>query len=169
MSNSKQVQQKRQKVVKQPKEKIITEKRRIGNLGEDIGCIYLEKLGYVIVERNYLKKYGELDIIAVKAGMYHFIEVKTVTRATLSHPQEQSLATVTRETGDEGVIHETPINDVYRPEDNMHPRKLARLARTIQAYVLEKKVGDWQFDVMAVTLNMRTRRAKVDFMQNVVL
>lgn len=34
--------------------------------------------GYVIVERNfYAKKMGEIDIIATKNGVLHFVEVKS--------------------------------------------------------------------------------------------
>jgi putative endonuclease len=125
----------------------ITEKRKTGNLGEDIACKYLEKAGFTIKDRNYLRKYGEIDIVAMKSRVIHFVEVKSVTR---------------------NVIHET--SDKYRPEDNMHPWKLKRLARTIQAYILDKKVGDdWQFDVITVVLNMKTRRAKIEFMENIVL
>lgn len=124
----------------------LTEKKKVGNLGEDIACVYLEKAGYSIVDRNYLRKYGELDIVAIKDGEYHFVEVKCVTRETVTH-----------ETG-------------YRPEDNMHPWKLKRLARTIQAYILDKKVGDnWQFHVITVILNMKTRRARVEMLENIIL
>jgi putative endonuclease len=138
---------------KEPKP--LTEKRRVGNLGEDIACTYLEKQGYVIKDRNYLRKYGELDIVASKDGLIHFIEVKTVTRLP-----DVALA----KSGD------VPYETGYRPEDNMHPWKLKRLARTIQAYCLDKKVhGDWQFDVMTVVLHMKTRRARVEHMENIVL
>ena len=120
----------------------ITEKRRTGNLGEDVSCTYLVQQGFTVLDRNYLKKFGELDIVAIKEGQVHFIEVKTVTR----------------------------ITDGYKPEDNLHVWKLKRLARTIQAYILEKKVkNEWQFDVITIVLNMKTRRAKVDFMQNIIL
>ncbi len=138
------------KVIKEPKVKAeakITEKRKVGNMGEDIACAYLEKHGFTVKDRNYLRKYGELDIIAEKDGVYHFIEVKTVSRIT--------------------SIHETAG---YRAEDNIHTWKLKRIARTIQAYLLDKKLGDnWQFDVITVNLNMNTRLARVELMPNIVL
>lgn len=34
---------------------VITEKRKIGNIGEDLACKFLRKEGLKIVERNYLK------------------------------------------------------------------------------------------------------------------
>jgi putative endonuclease len=131
----------------------LTEKRRIGNLGEDIACIYLEKQGFKIKDRNYLRKYGEIDIVAEKDRIIHFIEVKTVSREA---PAEWD---VTRRTDGE-----------YKAEDNIHPWKLKRLSRVIQAYILDKRVkGEWQFDVMTVILYMETRKARVSFMENIVL
>ena len=52
----------------------------IGRLGEDIACRFLKEKGFKVVERNYWKKWGEIDIVAEKEGVLRFIEVKTVTR-----------------------------------------------------------------------------------------
>ena len=52
--------------------------RSIGDHNEDIATRYLETHGFKIVERNYYaKKLGEIDIIAHKEGVLHFIEVKS--------------------------------------------------------------------------------------------
>jgi putative endonuclease len=49
-----------------------------GNYFEDKACEYLSSSGYLLVERNfYAKKLGEIDIIATKEGVYHFVEVKS--------------------------------------------------------------------------------------------
>ena len=56
-----------------------TQKQVIGRLGEDIAAKYLESKGFSIVGLNYRKKYGEIDIIAQKSKITHFIEVKSVT------------------------------------------------------------------------------------------
>ncbi len=48
-----------------------------GRNGENIACAILEKFNYKIIERNYLTKYGEIDIVALKNNIIHFIEVKT--------------------------------------------------------------------------------------------
>lgn len=54
-----------------------TQKRNIGDFGEDLTCKYLQKKGYTILERNFLKSYGEIDIIAIRDEVLTFVEVKT--------------------------------------------------------------------------------------------
>ena len=39
-------------------------RHEVGRLGEDIATKYLENLGYDIIERNFMAKQGEIDIIA---------------------------------------------------------------------------------------------------------
>ena len=54
-----------------------TDKKQIGDLGEDVAAYYLKKNGYNILKRNFRIKGGEIDIIAVKDGVIAFTEVKT--------------------------------------------------------------------------------------------
>lgn len=51
--------------------------RAKGMKGEDIAVKILGSLGYQIMERNYLTKFGEIDIVAQKKGIIHCIEVKS--------------------------------------------------------------------------------------------
>ena len=49
-----------------------------GDLAEKRAISFLEENQYKIVERNFFaKKLGEIDIIAIKNDVYHFIEVKS--------------------------------------------------------------------------------------------
>ena len=49
-----------------------------GDRSEDLATRFLEQEGFVIVERNYYaRKLGEIDIIAQKEDVLHFIEVKS--------------------------------------------------------------------------------------------
>ncbi|TQV62201.1 MAG: YraN family protein [Sulfurovum sp.] len=49
-----------------------------GNFSESRACSYLEDRDFIIIERNYYaKKLGEIDIIASKDGILHFVEVKS--------------------------------------------------------------------------------------------
>lgn len=55
---------------------MITEKRSSGDLAENFVATELQKEGYKIIARNYLKPYGEIDIIAQKGDVLAFVEVK---------------------------------------------------------------------------------------------
>lgn len=51
----------------------------LGFLGEDIACQYLIENRYKIIERNYRKPWGEIDIIAKNPDkILIFVEVKTI-------------------------------------------------------------------------------------------
>ena len=122
-------------------------KRKIGDIGEEVAVKYLERKGFRILERNYLRKWGEIDIVAEKGNLLSFIEVKSVSR----------------ENGSRGT---------YRPEENVSPTKLKRLHRAIRTYLLDRKVPDsreWRVDVACVYLDFSTRKAKVEMLENVIL
>jgi len=51
--------------------------RAKGNLAEDKACKFLDENGFMIVERNFYSRFGEIDIIATKDEALHFIEVKS--------------------------------------------------------------------------------------------
>src|SRR5258708_39818809 len=60
----------------------------IALLGEQLAVDYLVDKGYVIIERNYRKKYAETDIIAIYKDTLVFIEVKTRTSNEFGTPFE---------------------------------------------------------------------------------
>jgi len=51
--------------------------RAKGDIAEERACEYLLEAGYTIVDRNVYSRFGELDIIAEKEGVLHFVEVKS--------------------------------------------------------------------------------------------
>lgn len=52
--------------------------REKGEVAEKKAISFLEKLNFIIIEKNfYAKKLGEIDIIAKKDDVYHFCEVKS--------------------------------------------------------------------------------------------
>ncbi len=52
--------------------------RQFGNESEELATRFLEEAGFRIIERNYYaRKLGEIDIVAMKEGVLHFVEVKS--------------------------------------------------------------------------------------------
>jgi len=51
--------------------------RKKGNLAEDRAVEFLQNDGFKIVERNFYSRFGEIDIVALKNEVLHFIEVKS--------------------------------------------------------------------------------------------
>lgn len=62
--------------------------KMVGNAGEEFAAKILEDEGYMILERNYRTKVGEIDIIAARDGIVHFIEVKTRTGNDYGYPAD---------------------------------------------------------------------------------
>jgi len=123
--------------------------QKIGEIGEGVACNYLEKQGFSILERNYTKKWGEIDIIAQKGDKRYFVEVKSKSVANLDFI----------------------FDGANRPEDNMHPWKMKRLRRVVETYLISKRLGsvNWQFDLLVVYLDLDNRKARVKKVENVIL
>ena len=64
-------------------------RQQVGRDGETLACAELERLGYVIVERRYRSRFGEIDIVANDAGTIVFVEVKTKTNRNYGDPVEE--------------------------------------------------------------------------------
>ena len=63
-------------------------KKEFGNTGEDIATEYLKKQGYIILERNFYCKQGEIDIIAKDKNEVVFVEVKSRSDVGYGLPSE---------------------------------------------------------------------------------
>ena len=119
--------------------------REKGNLGENIACDFLKKEGYAIIEKNYQKRIGEIDIVASKKDILHFIEVKTRS--------DSSLAIF-------GL-----------PQDAVNEKKKRKIIRTALYYLQEENFPEdtsWQIDVIAITINWQRKKAKICFLENAV-
>jgi len=107
----------------------MTKKSETGKLGEDIAYEYLKKNGYSVIDRNFRRPWGEVDIIAKdKKGILVFVEVKTMEK-----------------------------NESLKPEDNLTSEKLKKMKRTASIYansnekLLTKNLG-WRIDLVAIEL-----------------
>jgi putative endonuclease len=63
------------------------EKKELGKKGEEKALRFLKKKGYRIIEKNYVCKLGEMDIIAKEKDTLVFVEVKTRTTTEFGPPQ----------------------------------------------------------------------------------
>jgi len=129
-----------------------SEKRKIGDECETIAVKHIMKHGYDILERNYLRKWGEIDIIASRnvsreSKVLHFIEVK-------------------------GQVSRENDPSTYNPEENVSSLKRKRLWRAIQTWMADNDIADdidWQVDVMAVFLDPETRESRIRWTKNIIL
>ncbi len=124
--------------------------RKFGNKGEEIAVKFIESKGFSIIDRNYLRKFGEIDIVAKKDGKVTFIEVKSVSREILSEKEDL---------------------DEFRPEDNVNAGKVRNLRKVIEAYLHEKDLidSDWSFSVVTVKIDDKNKVAKVKLLEDIVL
>ncbi|OGY62992.1 MAG: hypothetical protein A2745_02940 [Candidatus Harrisonbacteria bacterium RIFCSPHIGHO2_01_FULL_44_13] len=115
-------------------------KSDIGKLGEDLACEYLKNKGYKIIERNFRRKWGELDIIAKDPkNVLVFIEVKTLRF------------------GNSAIAELFNAANQLLPEENLTAAKLKKLKRTASLYagnhqeLINDKKG-WRIDLVAIKL-----------------
>ena len=136
--------------------KYIMSRIEIGELGERIARDYLAGKGFEILDRNWVqrtstgRKFGEIDIIAEKAGVVRFVEVKTVKR-----PKDLPLDI------DMGITPEQRVN--YKKQ-----RKLRVLA---QIYMNQSKKfvnAEFQIDIISVVLDLESRKSKILYFQNAI-
>lgn len=108
-------------------------KQKVGSKGEQIAANYLRKQGYAILGRNFKMRYphgpwrGEIDIIAKKKGVIHFVEVKTARKEF--------------------------IDNAFTAEGKVGAEKRARLIKVAQLWLAKHEIPQdtkWQIDVIAV-------------------
>lgn len=61
---------------------------QLGKRGEELAVKYLEQKGFTILHRNWRFGRYEIDIIALKDGILHFVEVKLRSYQGFGAPEE---------------------------------------------------------------------------------
>ncbi|PJA01307.1 hypothetical protein COX75_00090, partial [bacterium (Candidatus Gribaldobacteria) CG_4_10_14_0_2_um_filter_33_15] len=120
--------------------------KEIGILGEKIAEKYLKEKGYKILEKNFKRKWGEIDIVAKKKNKLIFFEVKT--------------------------LQQTP-DEIFLPEDEVDFKKKKQLRKITQIYLSEKKIpleSDYQIDILAIRLPPRAglSKMKIEHFENAI-
>lgn len=110
-----------------------------GDLGEKIAEEYLKKYGYIILEKNFRTKIGEIDIIAKDGEYIVFVEVKT------RH------------------------DNIYgTPGEAVNSSKQHKIIRTTQLYIMKKNLYkyDLRFDVIEIILNNYNEDPAIKLIKN---
>ena len=101
------------------------ETKDFGNQGEEWATQMLTEKGYAILQRNYRKRGGEIDIVAFDPSTKEtvFVEVKSRRNRTFGAPEE--------------AIDE---------------RKIGKMADTAQEWLAEngKESAEWRLDLVAL-------------------
>lgn len=98
-------------------------KRAIGTKGEQLAVRFLKKKGYKILQRNYRRRNGEIDVVCYDHGTIAFVEVKT------------------------------RYSDKYGPPElSVTDAKKKQMAKIALQYVAEKKIEgiNLRFDVVSI-------------------
>ncbi len=129
----------------------MAEHNKIGKMGEEIAVKYLLGKKFNIVERNYLCKIGEIDIISHENDSLIFIEVKSKKVKTFLEIK----------------------NLDYKPEDNMSYKKKLRMKRAIRHYLSFKKIDEYKKNIevvlVVVFIEEITKKAKIKIYRNINL
>ena len=111
-----------------------------GSLGEQLAASYLTEKGYFITAQNWQHSHWEVDIIAIKDEVLHFIEVKT------------------RRTKNFGL-----------PEDNVTNKKMQNLINAAEEYLhLNPQWKRIQFDILSISMN-KNKPVEYFFIEDVYL
>lgn len=116
--------------------------REQGNFGENLAVKYLLKNNYQILAKNYKKKTGEIDVVALdEKGVVIFFEVKA------------------RESEKFG-----------EPEEAVTLAKQQKIIRTAQWFLKEHKLENQKFriDVLAIKLDNMRKMAKIRHIFNAI-
>lgn len=142
--------------------------KEIGNKGEDLACQYLEQLGYEIIKRNHCDRVGEIDIIAYKDYVIHFVEVKSVSRETQNN--------VIHETFEDKNTYFTGNDDDYKyktceynPAEKVDRLKMRKIEKVAEKFLFENGLEEeaYQFDLIMVFIYDGGFRYKIEVIENI--
>jgi putative endonuclease len=100
--------------------------KTLGDKGETYAIKLLKENGYQVIDRNFRKPWGEIDIIAIKDNVLIFVEVKTRKSTKFGFPEEAVTAKKLEKIKKVGQLYQ-----------NLHP-KLPKKARVEVVSILLK-------------------------------
>ncbi len=144
-----------------------TDNKKTGNRGEELASEFLESKGYLIVERNFRTRFGEVDIVCFEGEILIFVEVKTKIGNIFGEPEDMvsksKLAQVRRmgEVFIELKKQETQsaqkscsrVPDSGKPRMDMTARDFLSHS-SVSDFLIRKWNGRCRVDVVAIVLNI---------------
>ena len=115
-------------------------RQKIGEFAEKIAADFLRAKDYKIVERNYRKPWGEIDIIAKIGDTLVFVEVKANSQEFRSKD--------------------------FSPETRVDQEKIRKIIKTAQTYTGDRDIS-WRVDIVSVTFIKSENKAKIIHFKNV--
>ena len=118
-----------------------SKRQKIGELGEKIAEIYLKKIGFKIVEKNFTSRTGEIDIICIKNMELNFVEVKSFLFNSVSHE----------------------TNKEYSASENLTKKKFLRIKKTALNYLANTNVSHetFEFILIVVGIDLKKRLGRI--------
>ena len=115
-------------------------RRSLGKHGEEKAIEFLKEKGYEIIETNYLKRSGEIDIIAFdpKYREYVFVEVKTRQSTRFGYPEE--------------AVNKNKIN---------------KIEKTAESWLMEKEKVDVEWRVDIISIELTDKKLQIRHIQNI--
>ncbi|MBI2466150.1 MAG: YraN family protein [Candidatus Sungbacteria bacterium] len=144
---------------------------KIGKMGENIACKYLKNKGYKIIERNFKRKWGEIDIICSKKEPITGLLCSTWN----NNNTVENIKNVLRGTNNLKLVFvevkTLKNNNLLEPEDNLTSEKQRKLIRTCQLYISEKNIDpdiEWRIDAILIVLDFVRKKAKIKHLKGVI-
>jgi len=147
--------------------------KEIGQKGEEIACYYLEQRGYEILKRNYYDRVGEIDIIAYKEYVIHFVEVKSVSRETQKEVIHETFGQnrgYSKEKMENYMGINTDIDFLgYNPAEKVDRRKIRKIEKVAERFLFENGLEEeaYQFDLVTVVIYDGGFKYKIDLIENI--
>jgi putative endonuclease len=115
-------------------------RKDLGARGEELAARHLARQGYRVLARNHRTSLGELDVIARDGKEVVFVEVKT------------------------------RLSDESLPEESVDLRKVGRIARLAEAYLMSEggEEAAWRIDVVSVVLDHQGELRRIEHFKNAV-
>lgn len=127
-----------------------TQKQKTGEFGETCAQQLLEKDGYVLVEKNFNCRFGEIDLIMQKDGRLHFIEVKTLVQKNILREGSGSYMSLSSR-----ELFIAQYRTLNNPFENISFHKKKKLMKTVEYYffIHKKDMRNFSIDGIGIILN----------------